>query len=55
MAEVSNLETYLKELTGDAKDPIHKRLIAAYKGDNPKEHVEAELDSIMLEVISRED
>lgn len=55
MAEVSKIETYLKELADETEDPIHKRLIAAYKRDNPKEHIEAELGSILSEVISRED
>lgn len=55
MAEVSNIEKHLKELIERTEDPIHKRLIAAYKGDDPKERIEKEFGHILSEVINRED
>jgi len=55
MAEVSNVEAYLKELADGTEDQIHKRLIAAYKGNNPKEQIEKEFGNILSEVISHED
>lgn len=55
MAEVSNVEVYLKELADETEDQIHKRLIAAYKGDNPKAQIEKEFGNVLTEVISHED
>jgi hypothetical protein len=55
MEEFSNLEKYLKELSDGTQDPIHKRLIAAYQGDDPKQSIEAELGKILTEVMNRED
>ena len=55
MTELSKIEKYLKELIELTEDPVHKRLIASYKGDNPKQSIEAELGLILEEVIGRED
>jgi hypothetical protein len=55
MGELSRLELYLKELEALVKDPIHKRLLAAYTGDEPKESVERELDRLLIEVLKSED
>lgn len=55
MAEMSRRDRYVKELGEQTEDPILKRLIAAYRGDNPKESMEAELGEILNEVMSHED
>jgi len=55
MTERSRLELYLEELKALVKDPVHKRLLAAYTGDEPKNSVELELDRLLLEVLKSED
>lgn len=55
MPEISRLQQYLKELAKLTTDPIHKRLISAFMGDNPKESMEAELGKILSEVVKHED
>jgi len=55
MTEPSKLELYLEELKTLVTDPIHKRLLAAYTGDDPKDSVERELDQLLIEVIESED
>ena len=54
-AQDSNLQKYLKELTDRLSDSVHKRLIEAYKGSDPRESMENELGRILLEVLQRED
>ena len=55
MTEPSRLELYLDELKTLTTDPIHKILLAAYTGDQPKESVERELNRLLTEVLQRED
>jgi hypothetical protein len=55
MTDLSKLEKYSKELAELTEDPIHKRLITAYTGDNPKASMEAELSRILDEVMKHED
>ena len=55
MIESSRLELYLQELKALVTDPIHKRLLSAYTGDDPKESVELELDRLLIEVLESED
>jgi len=55
MPELSRLEQYLKDLDALTTDPIHKLLIAAYTGDNPKESMEQELGRLLSQVVNRED
>jgi hypothetical protein len=55
MTEPSRLELYLEELKTLVTDPIHKRLLAAYTGDEPKESVELELNRLLIEVLKIED
>ena len=55
MIESSRLELYLQELKALVTDPIHKRLLSAYTGDEPKESVELELDRLLTEVLKSED
>ena len=43
-------EELLKELINNLSNPIHKRLIEAYKSDNPLESMESELGKILLEI-----
>lgn len=45
------LEEFLLELQSDLSDPIQKKLIGAYRGDDPVSSMEAELARILLEVI----
>jgi len=55
MTEPSRLELYLKELDALVTDPIHKGLLAAYTGDDPKESVELELDRLLIDILKSED
>lgn len=48
-------EEFLNEILKEISDPIHRRLIQAYKGDNPVESMETELSKILSEVLQRED
>lgn len=43
-------EELLKELISNLSNPTHKRLIEAYKSDNPLESMESELGKILLEI-----
>lgn len=45
-------EEFLEEVLREIPDPIHKRLIQAYKGDNPVESMETELSKILSEVFT---
>ena len=47
-------EEYLTQLLEVLSDPIHKRIIKAYAGDNPVESMESELTKILTEVLNRE-
>ena len=59
MDEVSSIksrsEEFLDELQRELSDPVHKRLIHAYQGDEPVQSMESELAKILLEVLRRED
>jgi len=55
MTELSRLEIYLEEIKELVTDPIHKRLLAAYTGDKPKESVELEIDRLLIQVLESED
>jgi hypothetical protein len=48
-------EEFLKEILEKISNPIHKRLIQAYKEDSPVNSMEFELKKILIEVINRED
>ncbi len=50
----TSIPGYIKELLQSTKDPVHQRLLSAYKGDDPKASVEEELKQILDEV-ARED
>jgi len=51
----SSCEEYLDELLAELSDPVHKRLIQAYRGDDPVKSMESELGEILIEVLYRED
>jgi len=51
----SSREEYLDELLVEPSDPVHKRLIQAYRGNNPIQSMESELGKILMEVLNRED
>jgi hypothetical protein len=46
---------FLAELLAEISDPLHKRLVEAYGGDDPVQSMEAELCQILMEVVHRED
>jgi hypothetical protein len=48
-------EEYLDELLAELSDPVHKRLIQAYQGDDPVQSMESELKKILMEILQRED
>jgi len=47
-------EEFLKELLKEVNNPIHKRLLGAYKGDDPLDSMKSELKKILIEVIQHE-
>ena len=51
----SSREQWLQELLAELSDPVHKRLIQAYRGSDPVESMESELGKILMEVLHRED
>ncbi len=51
----SRTEEFLDELHRELSDPLHRRLIEAYRGDAPVQSMESELAKILLEVLRRED
>jgi hypothetical protein len=51
----SRRDEFLSELLDEIPDPIHKRLIEAYQGDDPVYSMETKLGEILLEVVHRED
>lgn len=55
VAQDSSLKKYLAELADRLTNPVHKRLIQAYKGNDPTESMEDELGEILKEVLHRED
>jgi len=53
-SEHSSREEYLDELLAELSSPVHKRLIQAYRGDDPVQSMESELGKILMEVLRRE-
>lgn len=51
----SRCNEFLDELQKESSNPLHKRLIQAYRGDNPVQAMEAELAKILLEALRGED
>lgn len=51
----SQREDFLKQLQKEIIDPIHKRLIQAYTGNNPLQSMEDEFSKVLKEVLTRED
>ena len=50
----SSQKDYLEELSEVLSDTYHKRLIRAYKDDDPVQSMESELGKILLEVLNNE-
>jgi len=50
----SSIEEYLDELLAELLNPVHKRLIQAYRGNDPVQSMESELGNILMEVLHRE-
>lgn len=59
ITSAKNSNSYRKkifdELLKGLKNPIHKRLIQAYQGEDPLKSMESELGKILLEILNRED
>jgi hypothetical protein len=51
----SKHDEFLDELEAGISDPVYKRLIKAYQGNNPTTSMESELKAILLEILQRED
>lgn len=45
---------FLGELQKEIPTSLHKRLLQAYRGDDPVQAMEAELAKILIEVLRRE-
>jgi len=45
---------YVEQFLEQLSDPIHKRLIEAYSGDDPVESMETELGRVLEEVLDNE-
>jgi len=50
-----SFEEYLDELLAELSDPVHKRLIQAYRGNDPVKSMESKLGEILMEVLNHED
>ena len=55
ISQHSSLEEYIDELLSELLDPVHKRLIQAYQGNDPVQSMESELGKILMEVLNCED
>ena len=51
----SRADEFLDELEKAIKNPVHERLIKAYRSNNPVQSMEAELAKILTEVLGSED
>lgn len=54
-SEKSRHEQFLDELQREVSDFLHRRLIQAYRDDNPVQSMESELTKILFEVMRGED
>ena len=52
--EHQRIKTYQAELIEELNNPIHKRLVKAYKSSSPVNSMEDELGKILLEVLNDE-
>ena len=53
---LSHREKYLKQLQGELRDPLHKRIVAAYeKKVDAVASMETELGAILIEILTHED
>jgi len=53
-SDLDRRKLFLEEILKELPDPIHKKLIQAYQGDNPVESMESELKKILLGVLQNE-
>jgi hypothetical protein len=51
----SSSKKIFDELLKELENLIHKRLIQAYRGEDPLKSMESELGKILLEILNRED
>ena len=49
------IENYLYEILERISNQEHRRIIQAYRGDNPVQSMETELGKIVMEIVNRED
>lgn len=55
VSQDSSREKYIEEFLAALSDPIHKRLIQAYQGNDPVQSMESELGKVLMEALHRED
>ena len=48
-------QEHLDELGREVAEAVHRRLLHAYRGDEPLESMEAELGKILSEIVQHED
>lgn len=48
------INKYLEEIADLLNDPNHKRIVLAYKCDDPVNSMELELNKILIEVLNNE-
>lgn len=51
----TSLEEYMRRFLEELPDPVHRRLIQAYGGDDPLASMEVELGNVLREVVNSED
>lgn len=51
----SQIQVFLEELKQEISNPLHRRLLEAYTGQNPVQSMEIELRKILLEALQSED
>ena len=55
ISQHSSRGEYPAELLAELSEPVHKRLIQAYQGDDPLQSMESELRKILMETLKHED
>lgn len=53
--QVSPSKEYVSEIIENLTDPVHRRIIQAYKDANPVQSMESELVTVIREILNRED
>lgn len=53
--QTATADSFVERFVEGLSDPIHKRLIQAYRGEDPVGSMEAELSTVLKEVMESED